>query len=766
MFTDMVGFSRVTQINPLLARELNEQHQKIIRSYLSKYEGIEKQTTGDGFFAEFKSAIEAMNCAVEIQQAIHDRNLTRSSENQIFIRIGLHLGDIFEKEGEIFGDSVNIAARLEPLAESSGICLSKSFFELVKSNWAENRFSSKGFFELKNIKGSIELFKFNFPWHSKPKKTLQSAVQLLKSTFNREQWTLFSLFAVGLCFLVFILAKVLVPQFQSASLGERRPSSIKAGSGEVRLDSGWTYSRMGLEWKEYNPKESWRYVETMQGEFTLKNEFVITEKPIEPALTIGLIPDSHRVYLNGQYIGGSNHLSDLGLYSFDAALLKLYPDKNKLVVQVEARANLNPGFMLLSDVPPQLAEFNKLDFLHSKYFLKFYILKNIYFVFSFIVFLLSLTYALYLKNKNDIFYSTLFLLLGCLHYAYYNPWVISTFDYPFLRFLRLSCIVISSLVLYSGYLATRGRSVLCTWNNLIAMAFGMTIFGFFTFFKFESPESFVSFYNVALLISLIYMAIVAVSSIFTELVQRKELSKKSSAVEPVFFLSFTLLSVFNILGAFKNSSSDAFFSAEIRARFNDFGIAIAFMFAIGRISLAVLEFTRDKRQSLLNKKKDDFFIELTRVVSDSRPVSTKIDLIQEYTNQFLTSEKSTIYLLNAEDNQLLKLFAHKGYAAEIEDSKSVVDGIFGYAIQNKRPLLIEDINQDYRFTQKLESSQFKSGSCLILPLMIEEKVLGILTFADKENNHKFLAVDLEIGLRVSSFLSLLIAGSQDIKKVS
>jgi len=130
VFTDIVGFSRLTNIDPLRARELNEEHQKIVRQYLLKYEGLERQTTGDGFFLEFKSAFQAMNCAIEIQQTLHDRNLTRSDENQIQIRIGLHLGDVFEKDNEIFGDGVNIAARLEALAEPGVYVYLKRFTSL------------------------------------------------------------------------------------------------------------------------------------------------------------------------------------------------------------------------------------------------------------------------------------------------------------------------------------------------------------------------------------------------------------------------------------------------------------------------------------------------------------------------------------------------------------------------------------------------------------------------------------------------------------
>ena len=767
MFTDIVGFSRLTNQNPLRARELNEEHQKIIRQYLIKYEGLERQTTGDGFFLEFKSAVQALSCAIEVQQSLHDRNLTRSSENQIQIRIGLHLGDIFEKGSDIFGDSVNVAARLEALAEPQGICLSRTFYELVRSSWSENKFSSMGLFKLKNIDGKTEAFKFKFGWEKTKIGLFKKLWLNLKTIVTVEQWTLASLFLLSLMLLLFIFTKVFVPQLQSAQLSSRKPSSNLTEVTEKKLDSGWTYSVNQTDWNEFILKESWRYADILRGAYTLKNEFQVTQKPAEPAIILGLISDSHRVFLNGHYIGGSEHLSDLAIYSFDPSFLKEPAEKNLLEVKATMRVNLNPGIVLLDDVQPRLGEFSQLTLDHGRYYFHFYILKNVYFVFSFVIFLMSLVYAVYLKNKSEIFYSSLFLLIGSIGYVYYNPWVISKFDYQFLRFIRLSGLLMSSLVLISGYLAVRKKSSWCSRNNILTLFVGLICFFIFNFYPFATAEAFVSSYNQFLFLGSLYVFVVLACCLYTEFSQGNEF-KKDSSIEAFVFLAFTFLSLLNILGAFKNGQSDAYFSAQWRAVFYDVGGTVTFLFAVARISIAVFEFTLQKRQNMLNRNKDEFFIELTRVVAEAQSTFEKINRIQKLAHHFLKSEKSILYLVDAKNPKILNLHSANGYTSEIENTKSIEDGFFGYVLHNRRPLLLEDISRDFRF-ENLNSSELqgtKSGACMLFPLIAEDRIVGIMAFLEKENGHPFNMGDLELGIKMSSFIALLISSSKEYQKVS
>src|SRR6185503_17843162 len=92
MFTDMVGYSALSQKNEALALELLNEHRKILRELFASYGGREIEAVGDGFFVECPSALAAAQCAVEIQRALHDRNASQSADRQILVRIGLHLG--------------------------------------------------------------------------------------------------------------------------------------------------------------------------------------------------------------------------------------------------------------------------------------------------------------------------------------------------------------------------------------------------------------------------------------------------------------------------------------------------------------------------------------------------------------------------------------------------------------------------------------------------------------------------------------------------
>jgi len=158
MFTDMVGYSALSQRNEALALELLEEHRCVLRPLFPKYQGTEIKTTGDGFLVEFASALDAVRCAVEIQKALAERSQAHPAERQVRIRIGIHLGDIVRKEGDVYGDGVNIAARIEPLAEPGGICISNSVHDQIenKVEYALVRLSKP---ELKNIQASVQVYR-------------------------------------------------------------------------------------------------------------------------------------------------------------------------------------------------------------------------------------------------------------------------------------------------------------------------------------------------------------------------------------------------------------------------------------------------------------------------------------------------------------------------------------------------------------------------------------------------------------------------------
>ena len=158
MFTDMVGYTTLAQRNEALALELLQEHHDLLRAILPMFEGGEIKSTGDGLLVEFPSALAAVRCAVEIQRKFADRNETKPEERHIRIRIGIHLGDVVRRGNDVLGDGVNIAARIEPLAEPGGICISNSVHDQIENKISHPlvRLSRP---ELKNIQASVQVYK-------------------------------------------------------------------------------------------------------------------------------------------------------------------------------------------------------------------------------------------------------------------------------------------------------------------------------------------------------------------------------------------------------------------------------------------------------------------------------------------------------------------------------------------------------------------------------------------------------------------------------
>jgi class 3 adenylate cyclase/TolB-like protein/Tfp pilus assembly protein PilF len=186
MFTDIVGYSALTQQDEALADELLTEHNAILRPIFSQFNGNEIKTMGDAFHLEFASALQATRCAVEIQQALHDRNQSTSSDKQISIRIGIHVGDVMPREKDVFGDTVNIASRIETLAAAGGICISEDVFHQVR-NKIDIPILKLGKGDLKNIKERIEIFRLVFPWERMNLPLLDQTKFILQQKRTR-QW--------------------------------------------------------------------------------------------------------------------------------------------------------------------------------------------------------------------------------------------------------------------------------------------------------------------------------------------------------------------------------------------------------------------------------------------------------------------------------------------------------------------------------------------------------------------------------------------------
>src|SRR5205807_2967547 len=163
MFTDMVGYTALGQRNESLSLALVEEQRRLIRSILSKHNGREVKTIGDAFLVEFLSAMDAVRCAYDIQRTTREFNISEPVEHKLHLRIGVHLGDVVESEGDISGDAVNVASRIESLAEDGGVCLTRQVYDHVQNKF-QLPLLSLGVRPLKNVDAAIEVYKMVMPW--------------------------------------------------------------------------------------------------------------------------------------------------------------------------------------------------------------------------------------------------------------------------------------------------------------------------------------------------------------------------------------------------------------------------------------------------------------------------------------------------------------------------------------------------------------------------------------------------------------------------
>ena len=169
MFTDMVGYSQQMQKDEGNALKLLEKQWEIVEPILNEFGGNRIKTIGDAFYTQFHSVLKALKCALEVQRILSSYTATRQFEEHVTLRIGIHLGDIEIKDGDAYGDGVNIAARIEPLAEPGGIAITEDVHRQVV-NKIEYSFKPLGKPELKNIHQRFEVYQVILPWQDRRKK--------------------------------------------------------------------------------------------------------------------------------------------------------------------------------------------------------------------------------------------------------------------------------------------------------------------------------------------------------------------------------------------------------------------------------------------------------------------------------------------------------------------------------------------------------------------------------------------------------------------
>ena len=183
---DVVGYSRLagSDEDRTLAR-LRALRSDLIDPTIAVHHGRVVKRTGDGAIVEFRSVVDAVRCAIEVQNGMVERNAGLPSERRIEFRMGIHLGDVVEEnDGDLMGDGVNIAARLEGIARPGSICLSDDAYRQVKSR-LDLAVSDMVLTQLKNIADPVRVYSLEVgkPAQAKPVEPLKPLMRKTRPTF-------------------------------------------------------------------------------------------------------------------------------------------------------------------------------------------------------------------------------------------------------------------------------------------------------------------------------------------------------------------------------------------------------------------------------------------------------------------------------------------------------------------------------------------------------------------------------------------------------
>src|ERR1700735_1395130 len=203
LVTDIVGYSRLAGADEdrILAR-LRTLRSDLIEPTISVHRGRVVKGTGDGFIVEFRSVVDAVRCAIELQHGLMERNAGLPPERRIEFRVGIHLGDVVEEsDGDLMGDGVNIAARLEGIAKPGAICLSEDAYRQVKGR-LDLTVSDLGLLQPKNIAEPVRVYALQVGVQAHAKVATPSGPTQLSAASTPRRRSALALSALAVAFLL------------------------------------------------------------------------------------------------------------------------------------------------------------------------------------------------------------------------------------------------------------------------------------------------------------------------------------------------------------------------------------------------------------------------------------------------------------------------------------------------------------------------------------------------------------------------------------
>jgi hypothetical protein len=523
-------------------------------------------------------------------------------------------------------------------------------------------------------------------------------------------------------------------------------------------------------WRNFDPGHTWRYSDEIQGRTWFKKTFELQYGYQSPALVLGQIPGTHRVYLNGHLIGGSEAPEALAFYPFDGNFLNLN-GTNTLLISTHSRPTLSPGISKLKDLGMFVGDFQDVRKSSMEAQTRLFVRHGILLALSVGIFFVTLGYAIFRKAYRQYFYAALFMLLASLHLAELHPWIASKLDLPHLRLLQAVALTLSPFTLYSACLHLQRKYFAESINNGAAL---LTLAGISGWILRKPPASageLTQSFHYLLIGAMIYaLAWVSMSSMQALIPKRRQTRQRESQ-STVFESVFVLFGVASAIAAFTKGDG----SIWAHEWSETWAMALPFVFSFFMVAAATIDLNSTRRAALVRTSRDELVTSLIRFIHDSKEsadVSDTVIALQARVSTFIKAKRSTLYILDQDEqgeSVLKATYIHGDEKMRRKVSRAVRpnDGVIGFVCENRTPLLIEDIRRDFRFADSLAKKAekdpenlYRTGACMILPLIYGDTLLGVLTFADKKDGSAFSQEDFAIAIEVSTDLAVLLDSRQ------
>lgn len=780
LFCDLVGYGSVTNADEKRALELLEEYRAIVRRFVPFYGGRENKTIGDAFMVEFGSAIDAVLCAIEVQTCLYERNLGVPTDRRILARVGIHLGDVVLAENDSFGEGVNVAARIEGFSDPGGICVSRAVADQL-SPYPQIRLRCLGKKHLKHIARPATLYKVVLPWERRAiaawwrigKRAVDLGAAWAKKPRPERtgDMVLETLAAFVLAVFVYLGART-VQGFLSYDL-----QGPVGATPRTSLIEGWQYATAPFEaepeivapyWQAFH-RPAWQHSDELSKPYWLRLVFRARAIPSDPAIVLGPICGAHRAYLNGKLIGGSNHTYTLAYYTFDKALLARSGD-NTLLVKVNPKPSITPGIVGLPTVPSFLGDFNDVSRVVTRNEAYLHVVQNIYLVLALLCFLATSLFYVFNRHDKKYLYFSLFLLLGAMSLLHSNGFVFGYLDFRLQRAFRLFGLSLSSLILLATYLRVRGRREGEIATNLAAVTWCASL-SLILLLPEASAAQYLARWNTVLGITTAFTVIWVVTLFNYRIVKwlrdpnERDKQWQKLRYETVIF-SFGALIAMLAFSSMKVPALRHVLPYSLQQIFFTLGTTYPFWFAACIVGLGIYDYIQKNRSAWYQHRAEDLLLAIADTLRHEMRGETAVVGILEKVTTFIRAERSTVYLLEEHDGEPC-LRAHSILGSQvakplIRKVATVRHGILGYICESKAPLLIRDIASDTRFQDHVqrrkstEADSYRTNSCMLFPLVIGNRLLGILTIADKKGNGAFSERDFSILHVVAKDLAVVI----------